>query len=166
MLLFVHTKWERGLRKIIAKPGGCHCIQNAVFWGVAPCRCSGLNRRFGGSYRLLTLVFRSRIFLPWRWRQYDRPKRRFNPLHLHGATHQKTAFFIVTAVKTSNLSLYKVLEITAIINSEVNSWFPRSLVWKPRLQRQSPSKSFEIHTNVSTALQLRMFHTLRMTAQL
>jgi hypothetical protein len=27
-------------------------LKNAVFWGVAPCRCSGLNRRFGGSYRL------------------------------------------------------------------------------------------------------------------
>jgi hypothetical protein len=25
-------------------------VKNAVFWGVAPCRCSRLNRRFGGSY--------------------------------------------------------------------------------------------------------------------
>jgi hypothetical protein len=24
-------------------------MKNAVFWGVASCRCSGLNRRFGGS---------------------------------------------------------------------------------------------------------------------
>jgi hypothetical protein len=39
-------------------------MKNAVFWGVAPCRCGRLNRRFGGSYRL----------------------------HLHGATPQKTAF--------------------------------------------------------------------------
>jgi hypothetical protein len=43
---------------------------------------------------LLTLVLRSRIFLPWRWRRYDPPKRRFNPLHLHGATPQKTTFLI------------------------------------------------------------------------
>jgi hypothetical protein len=28
------------------------CKKNAVFWSVAPCRCSGLNRCFGGSYRL------------------------------------------------------------------------------------------------------------------
>jgi hypothetical protein len=42
---------------------------------------------------LLTLVPRSRIFLPWRWRRYVPPKRRFNPLVLHGATFQKTAFF-------------------------------------------------------------------------
>jgi hypothetical protein len=27
-------------------------MKNAVFWGVAPCRCSRFNRRFGGSYRL------------------------------------------------------------------------------------------------------------------
>jgi hypothetical protein len=25
-------------------------MKNAVFWGVAPCRCGRLNRRFGGSY--------------------------------------------------------------------------------------------------------------------
>jgi hypothetical protein len=42
---------------------------------------------------LLTLVLRSPIFLPWRWRRYDAPKRRFNRPHLHGATPQKTAFF-------------------------------------------------------------------------
>jgi hypothetical protein len=53
---------------------------------------------------LLTLVLRTRIFLPWRWRRYVPPKRRFNPLHLNGATPQKNAFFIVTAVKTSNLT--------------------------------------------------------------
>jgi hypothetical protein len=27
-------------------------MKNAVFWGVAPCRCDRLNRHFGGSYRL------------------------------------------------------------------------------------------------------------------
>jgi hypothetical protein len=55
---------------------------------------------------LLTLVLRSRISLPWRWRRYDPPKRRFNRPHLHGPTPQKTAFFIVTAVKTSNPTKY------------------------------------------------------------
>jgi hypothetical protein len=30
-------------------------MKNAVFWGVAPCKCGRLNRRFGGSYRLLQL---------------------------------------------------------------------------------------------------------------
>jgi hypothetical protein len=99
-------------------------FKNAVFWDVAPCR-SCVNRRFGGTYRLhiqgikigergsnvsrwlhtadcnhlLTLVPRSRI-LPWRWRRYVPPKRRLTH-DLHGATSQKTAFFIVTAVKTS-----------------------------------------------------------------
>jgi hypothetical protein len=34
---------------------------------------------------------------------YVPPKRRFTQ-DLHGATSQKTAFFIVTAVKTSNLT--------------------------------------------------------------
>jgi hypothetical protein len=27
-------------------------MKNAVFWDVAPCRSSGLSRRFGGTYRL------------------------------------------------------------------------------------------------------------------
>jgi hypothetical protein len=36
-------------------------------------------------------------------RCYVPPKRRLTP-HLHGATSQKTAFFIVTAVKTLNLT--------------------------------------------------------------
>jgi hypothetical protein len=44
----------------------------------------------------------SRIFLSWRWRRYVPPKRRFTQ-ELHGATSQKSAFFIVTAVKTSIL---------------------------------------------------------------
>jgi hypothetical protein len=39
----------------------------------------------------------------WRWRRYVPPKRRFTQ-DLHGATSQKTAFFIVTTVKTSNLT--------------------------------------------------------------
>jgi hypothetical protein len=48
----------------------------------------------GGSVcnHLLTLVPCSRIFLPWRWRRYVLPKRRFIQ-DLHGATSQKTAFF-------------------------------------------------------------------------
>jgi hypothetical protein len=51
---------------------------------------------------LLTLVPTSMIFLPWKWRRYVPPKRRFTQ-NLHGATSQKTTFFILTAVKTSNL---------------------------------------------------------------
>jgi hypothetical protein len=39
---------------------------------------------------------------PWWWRCYIPPKRRFLQ-EPHGITSQKTAFFIVTAVKTSNL---------------------------------------------------------------
>jgi hypothetical protein len=40
-------------------------MKNVVFWDVALCRCF-VNRRFGGTYHhhLLTLVHRSRIFLP------------------------------------------------------------------------------------------------------
>jgi hypothetical protein len=59
----------------------------------------------GGSVcsHLLTLVPRSRIFLPWRWRRYVPPKCRFKQ-DLHGVTSQRTAFFIATAMKTSNLT--------------------------------------------------------------
>jgi hypothetical protein len=48
----------------------------------------------------LVLVVRSRIFLPWRLWRYVPPKRRFTQ-NLNVATSQKTAFFIVNAVKTS-----------------------------------------------------------------
>jgi hypothetical protein len=41
---------------------------------------------------LLTLVHRSRIFLPWRWRRYVPPKRRLTQ-DLHSATSQKTTLF-------------------------------------------------------------------------
>jgi hypothetical protein len=54
---------------------------------------------------LLTLVPRWWIFLPWRLRRYVTPKRWLTQ-DLHGATSQKTAFFIVTALKTSNLTWY------------------------------------------------------------
>jgi hypothetical protein len=90
---------------------------NAVFWDAASC-ISCINRRFGGMYRLYLQdrrirdlgtsvsrwLQRSRIFLPWRWRRYIPPKRRLIQ-DLHGATSQKTAFFIVTAV---NLKSYTV----------------------------------------------------------
>jgi hypothetical protein len=49
--------------------------------------------------------FLSRIFLPWRWRRYFPPNHRFTR-DLYGATCQKTAFFIVTAVITSNMTWY------------------------------------------------------------
>jgi hypothetical protein len=62
-------------------------LKNSVFWDVAPCRCCG-NR------------------VP--------PKRRFTK-DLHGTTSQKTAFFIVTAVKTSNLTNRFPPEITTAV---------------------------------------------------
>jgi hypothetical protein len=39
----------------------------------------------------------------WKWRRYDSPKRLFLQ-EPHGKTFQKTTFFIVTAVKISNLT--------------------------------------------------------------
>jgi hypothetical protein len=50
---------------------------------------------------LLKLVPHLWIFLPWRRRWYVPPKHQFTQ-DLHSATSQKTAFFIATAVKTSN----------------------------------------------------------------
>jgi hypothetical protein len=52
---------------------------------------------------LLMLVPCSQIFLPWRWRRYIPPKRQFTQ-DLHSITSQKMTFFIVTAVKASNLT--------------------------------------------------------------
>jgi hypothetical protein len=52
-------------------------MKKTVFWDVAPC-ASGVNRRFGGTYRLQ--IQGRRGYVP--------PKRRITPL-LHGATSQK-----------------------------------------------------------------------------
>jgi hypothetical protein len=48
---------------------------------------------------LLTLLLTHRFLSPWWWRRYVPAKRRF----LHGVTSQKTTFFTVTAVKTSQI---------------------------------------------------------------
>jgi hypothetical protein len=85
------------------------CNWRTAFWDVATYGFI-LSRRFGGTCRL---HFQSRgyksseeFLLPWRWRRQVPPKRRFiiNP---HCVTSQKSPFFIVTAVRTSNqLQLY------------------------------------------------------------
>jgi hypothetical protein len=74
----------------------------------------------GGSVcsHLLTLGPRSRIFLPWRWGRYVPPNRRLTQ-DLHSATSQKTTFFIVTAVITSNLT-------AVIITFSLKVWISRS----------------------------------------
>jgi hypothetical protein len=88
-------------------------VKNEVFWDVASCR-SCVHRRFGGTYHLhlqgrnirergTSMSRWLRIFLPWKWRLYIPPKRRFTQ-DVHGATYQNTAFSIVTAVKTWNLT--------------------------------------------------------------
>jgi hypothetical protein len=91
---------------------------------MAPCRYC-VNRRFGGRYRL-HLQGRKirergtsvRIFLSWRCRRYVPPKRRFTQ-DLHGATSQKAAFFIVTAMKSSNLAKNFVVLLSTFCFAEV-----------------------------------------------
>jgi hypothetical protein len=41
---------------------------------------------------------------PWWWRQQGPTKRWWTSTRLHGAATQKTAFFVLTAVRTSNLT--------------------------------------------------------------
>jgi hypothetical protein len=61
-----------------------------------------------GCSLLPTLFLARRFLLPGRWRLCVPPKRRFLQ-EPPGVTSQKTAFFIVTAVKASNLILSIVL---------------------------------------------------------
>jgi hypothetical protein len=49
------------------------------------------------------VFFVHRFLSPWWWRRYVPPERRFLQ-EPHGVTSQKTTFFIVTAVKPSNLT--------------------------------------------------------------
>jgi hypothetical protein len=63
---------------------------------------------------------RSRIFLPWRWRRNLTPKRRFlqDP---HGATSEKTAFIIVTAVNTSNPTIILYYNLGSCHNRDTDT---------------------------------------------
>jgi hypothetical protein len=91
-------------------------LKKAVFWDVAPCRYC-VNRCFGGTYLLnLQGITQEEIRERTSVSRYNRllryvpPKRRLTQ-YLHGATSQNTAFFIVTAVKTSNLTyIFNVLQ--------------------------------------------------------
>jgi hypothetical protein len=78
--LLVKRFWERFYRRLHPYVGN-----PVTVW------CSDCRLRDRGCCHLPTLVPRSLIFLTWRWRQYDPPKRRFKQ-DLHGATSQKTAF--------------------------------------------------------------------------
>jgi hypothetical protein len=92
-------------------------MDNAVFWDVTPC-CSHKNRRarnnFSSNWQpnhaacfgcqlLLTLSLAHRFLSPWWWRRYFPLKRRFlnEP---QGVASNKTTFFIVIALETSNLT--------------------------------------------------------------
>jgi hypothetical protein len=80
--------------------------------------------------------FLARGFSPWRWRLYVRPKRWFTQ-DLHDATSQKTAFFIVTAVKTSNLAYFihvneKKWNYVAVSYCTTNS--QRLLTWPVKIE--------------------------------
>jgi hypothetical protein len=82
-------------------------------WDVMPC-VSCRNRHFRGTYCLhhqsgknnklrTTLAVSSWFFPPRWWRWYIPPKYRYLQ-EPHGIISQKTAYFVVTAMKTSNLN--------------------------------------------------------------
>jgi hypothetical protein len=62
----------------------------------------------------------SGMFLSWRWRRYVSQKHRFTQ-DLYGSTSQKTTFFIVTAVKTSNSYMFMELEDILLCPQEPTS---------------------------------------------
>jgi hypothetical protein len=107
-------------------------FKNAVSWDVTPCRycvkCLQPRAHAGSSLA---------IILPWNCRRYIPPKRRFTQ-DLHGASSQKTAIFIVTAMKTSNLAT----DVFICVGSD--GWNCRPLHWLSsewrfsRISRQSP----------------------------
>jgi hypothetical protein len=74
-------------------------VSNGVFWVVTPCG-SCKNRRFGGTWRLLHQGEKIGELGTTLAATSNRRTLRRNT----GVTTQKTPFFIVTAVKTSNLT--------------------------------------------------------------
>jgi hypothetical protein len=81
-------------------------LKKAVFWGVAPCRYCVKRRLFehahAGSSLADFLLFSSTVKMEAIHSAETSVKQ-----YLHDATSQKTAFFIVTAVKTSDLTYLK-----------------------------------------------------------
>jgi hypothetical protein len=73
-----------------------------------------------GWSHLLTLIPRSQILLPWRWRRHVPPKRRLTQ-DLHSAIYQKTTFFIVTAVKASNLTSLNTAQAASSTSIKIES---------------------------------------------
>jgi hypothetical protein len=90
------------------------CIKNAAFWDVTSCDCLRTHvleerityiisvTRIGGLETTVT-VTSNRFLSLWWWRRYFRPKHRLLQ-GSHRVTSQKTAFFIVIALKTPNLN--------------------------------------------------------------
>jgi hypothetical protein len=115
-------------------------MKNGVFWDVAPCKYC-INRRFGGTHRLNLQGRRKKeksaseepawaggcsfILLPWRWRRYVPPKRRFIQ-YLHGATSQKTAFFLSIV-----LFIIKTPSCFYLKHTVSETWFCLRLQLKP-----------------------------------
>jgi hypothetical protein len=87
------------------------------------------------SLRLTAKFLVLRFLSPWWWKRYVPPKRRFlqDP---HGVTSQKTQFFIVTAVNTSNLTSQLLIQ-SCRRNSQV-------LFGKLTLHRQQHSQQFPV----------------------
>jgi hypothetical protein len=81
-------------------------VNEGIFWDVALCG-SCVNRLSGRTYllHLQGRKFRERITSVSRWLQTgDTFLRNIGSHDLHSVTSQKTVFFVVTAVKTSNLT--------------------------------------------------------------
>jgi hypothetical protein len=106
-------------------------LKNAVFWDVGPCRWC-MNRRFGGKYRLhlqdIKICERKTSVSRWsaatwsRWflaRKFFYPEDGGDTFLRNVGTSQNTAFFIVTVVKTSNLTI----PLRFIHNSILSLWF-------------------------------------------
>jgi hypothetical protein len=144
-------------------------MKNVVFWDVALCR-SCVNRRFGETYRLhlqgrrniagyFRLVAQSAATCPpLRWRPYVPPKSRLTQ-DLHRATSQKTTFFIVTAVKVSNLTrthMFISVNILSITDNWLSKWRQRHLVYGGQC-------SFKEHGNVDRVSVLHLWEYGRIT---
>jgi hypothetical protein len=91
-------------------------LRNAVFWDVTPCgslRTDVLEERSSSNIRVIgigdlgtTLAITSNGRTLRRIRRFVQEP--------HSVTSQKTAFFIVTAVKTLNLTFVKILQEASI----------------------------------------------------
>jgi hypothetical protein len=101
------------------------CLKSIIFWDVTPSSVLSCNRRFGGTYRLHLQGRRKQVLAEIISSTLKIEAICSSELNrLHGVTSQKMILFIITAVKTSNLTQPYACLALLIAGLMLTGWLP------------------------------------------